>query len=69
MLFTKAVREFFRDPPPDSKVRAALDFGIDLSLTVRNMFAETIEQRLLRLESHLEAPFGLEKRAKKPDSG
>ncbi|MDQ6941334.1 MAG: hypothetical protein M3169_02330 [Candidatus Eremiobacteraeota bacterium] len=29
----EATREFLRNPPPGSKTRAALDFGIDFTLT------------------------------------
>lgn len=46
----KATREFLRNPPQGSKTRAALDFGIDLTLTTRNMFALTPGERLDRMQ-------------------
>ena len=45
-----AVRAFLRNPPAGSKTREAVAFGIDLTLTVRNMFALTPAQRLERLQ-------------------
>lgn len=46
----EATREFLRNPPPGSKTRAAMDFGIDLTLTTRNMFALTPGERLERMQ-------------------
>jgi hypothetical protein len=46
----EATREFLRNPPPGSKTRAAMDFGIDLTLTTRNMFTLTPSQRLERMQ-------------------
>ncbi len=48
--FNDRVRAFLRNPPPGSKTRAAMDFGIDLTLTVRNMFVLTAAERLDRME-------------------
>ncbi len=38
------------DPPAGSKTRAAIEFGTDLSMTVRNMFALSPAERLERLQ-------------------
>jgi hypothetical protein len=46
----EATREFLRNPPPGSKTRAAMDFGIDLTLTTRNMFGLTPAERLERMQ-------------------
>jgi hypothetical protein len=46
----EATREFLRNPPPGSKTRAAIDFGIDLTLTSRNMFVLTPAERLERMQ-------------------
>ena len=46
----EATREFLRNPPPGSKTRAAMDFGIDLTLTTRNMFGLTPGERLERMQ-------------------
>ena len=46
----EATREFLRNPPPGSKTRAAMDFGIDLTLTARNMFALSPGERLERMQ-------------------
>jgi hypothetical protein len=45
------VRAFLKNPPPGSKTRAALDFGIDLTLTVRNAFVLTPGERLERMQA------------------
>jgi hypothetical protein len=45
-----ATRAFLRNPPPGSKTRAAMEFGVDLTLTVRNMFAFTPAERLERMQ-------------------
>ena len=46
----EATKAFLRIPPPGSKTRAALDFGIDLTLTVRNMFVLSPAERLERMQ-------------------
>lgn len=45
-----ATRKFLHDPPPGSKTRAAIEFGTDLSMTVRNMFVLSPAERLDRLQ-------------------
>ena len=45
------VRAFLKNPPPGSKTRAALDFGIDLTMTVRNAFVLTPAERLERMQA------------------
>ena len=47
----ESTKAFVRNPPPGSKTRAALDFGIDLTPTIRNMFALTTRERLERLQA------------------
>jgi hypothetical protein len=44
------VRELLEHPPPESGVAKALAYGVDLSLTVRNMFARTPSERLRGLQ-------------------
>ncbi len=46
----EATRRFLRDPPAGSRTRAAVEFGTDLSMTVRNMFELTPAERLDRLQ-------------------
>jgi hypothetical protein len=46
----QAAREFLRNPPEGSKTRAALDFGIDLTLVCQNLLL-TPEQRLKKTEA------------------
>ncbi len=50
MKLDAAVRAFLANPPAGSKTRAAMDFGIDISLTIHNMFGMTPRQRLKQLE-------------------
>jgi hypothetical protein len=50
------LRAFLRDPPPGSKTREAIDFGIDISLTVRNAFALTPAERLERMQRNQRGP-------------
>jgi hypothetical protein len=45
------VLAFLRDPPPGSKTRAARDFGVDLTMMVRNAFLLTPAERLERAQS------------------
>ena len=49
----EALRKHLADPPPGSAVARAIAFGIDLSLTMRNAYGLTIEERLAKLEEHL----------------
>jgi len=44
------MRAYLADPPAASKTRAAIEFGIDLTLTARNVFTLTPEERLHSLE-------------------
>jgi len=39
-----------RGTTPQAKIQAAIDFGVDLSLTRRNMFEKTPSERLDALE-------------------
>jgi hypothetical protein len=43
----------FQNPPAGSAARRAMDFGIDLSITYRNMFELSMSDRLNKLEQHL----------------
>lgn len=47
---SQAAQEFLRNPPKGSKTRAAMDFGIDLSLVYENLLL-TPEQRLRKTEA------------------
>ncbi|HEY2474467.1 MAG TPA: hypothetical protein VGI19_06655 [Candidatus Cybelea sp.] len=44
------VRKLLNDPPPGSGIAKALEHGVDLSLTVRNMFSRTPSERLAALQ-------------------
>jgi hypothetical protein len=43
-----AVREHFRNPPPGSKLRAAVDFGVDISLMAPPQFSDKSGNRAKR---------------------
>jgi hypothetical protein len=48
-----SLQDYLRNPPDGSKARQAMDFGIDLSLTFRNMFERTMADRLRLLDEHV----------------
>jgi hypothetical protein len=48
--FNERVRQLLADPPPESGVAKALAYGVDLSLTVRNMFSRSPSDRLQALQ-------------------
>lgn len=50
LAFNARVRELLENPPPGSGVARALAYGVDLSLTVRNMFSRTPAERLEDLQ-------------------
>jgi hypothetical protein len=52
-MATQTFREYLRDPPADSAARRAIDFGIDLTITHRNMFSRTMADRLRELDAHV----------------
>lgn len=58
------VREHLDNPPPGSKVRAAIDFGVDLSLTMRNSYELTPSERLARLEDTAASMRAMRERAR-----
>ena len=45
MPLSERMKNFLANPPPGSKSREALEFGIDLSLTTRRL-EMTVEERL-----------------------
>jgi hypothetical protein len=51
----QSFRDYLRDPPADSAARRAMAFGIDLSITYRNMFSLTMADRLRKLDAHVAA--------------
>jgi hypothetical protein len=57
-----STKAFLRNPPAGSKTRAAVDFGIDLTLTTRNMFGLTAAQRLERLQARQIGKYPTERR-------
>jgi len=52
---SQSFQEYLRDPPVDSAARRAIEFGIDLSITYRNMFALTMADRLRELDARVAA--------------
>ena len=48
----KKDEDYFLDPPPGSAAERAVEFGIDLSLTLENLHL-TPEERILKLDDHL----------------
>ena len=54
MTLSAAFLAYLCDPPPESALRRATEFGIDLSLTFRNMYGLTPQERLEKLERHLD---------------
>jgi len=48
------IEEYFRNPPPDSAAARAVDFGIDLTLTIENLRL-TPEQRIRKLDDFIES--------------
>ena len=48
----KKDEDYFLDPPPGSAARRAVEFGIDLTLTLENLRL-TPEDRIRKLDSHL----------------
>jgi hypothetical protein len=53
MALSKRVREFLANPPAGSKTRAALEFGVDLSLTARRL-AMTPDERLENIGARMD---------------
>ncbi len=44
-------RDYIANPPQGSALRKAIDFGIDPTITFRNMFVLTAEERLANAEN------------------
>ncbi len=44
--------DYFHNPPPGSAAARAVEFGIDLTLTLENLRL-TPEERILKLDDHL----------------
>ncbi|MGH7727735.1 MAG: hypothetical protein ACREM2_02925 [Vulcanimicrobiaceae bacterium] len=56
--------EALRHPAPGSAAARAREFGIDLSLTYRNMFELSMVERLAKLDEHVAE--AAERRKSKP---
>ena len=49
---SKAGEDYFLNPPPGSAAARAVEFGIDLTLTLENMRL-TPEERIRKLDDHI----------------
>jgi hypothetical protein len=49
---TQEEEDYFLNPPPGSAAARAVEFGIDLTLTLQNLRL-TPEERILKLENHV----------------
>lgn len=49
---SKAGEDYFLNPPPGSAAERAVEFGIDLTLTLENLRL-TPEERIRRLDDHI----------------
>ena len=49
---SKAGEDYFLNPPPGSAAARAVEFGIDLTLTLENLRL-TPEERIRKLEDHI----------------
>ena len=52
MKLDKAVEDYFLNPPPGSAAERAVEFGIDLTLTLENLRL-TPEERIRQLDDHI----------------
>jgi hypothetical protein len=52
MKVSKAVEDYFLNPPPGSAAERAVEFGIDLTLTLENLRL-TPEERIRKLDAHI----------------
>jgi hypothetical protein len=52
MKLDKSEEDYFLDPPPGSAAARAVEFGIDLTLTLENLRL-TPEERIRKLDDHL----------------
>jgi hypothetical protein len=52
MKVDKAVEDYFLNPPPGSAAARAVEFGIDLTLTLENLRL-TPEERIRKLDDHI----------------
>ena len=52
MELDKAVEDYFLNPPPGSAAERAVEFGIDLTLTLENLRL-TPEERIRKLDDHI----------------
>jgi hypothetical protein len=53
MPLSERLRRFLADPPPGSKTREALDYGVDVTLTTQRL-AMTPSERLADLGARME---------------
>lgn len=60
----KKVEERFLNPPPGSKAEAAKEFGIDLTLTLKNL-SLTPQQRVDNLQKSMRNMFKFQRDAEK----
>lgn len=58
------LRAYLQNPPAGSAARRAIEFGIDLSLTYRNMFELSMAERLQKFDEHVAA--AIDQRGVKP---
>ena len=61
----KEVEDYFLNPPPGSAAARAVEYGIDLTLTLQNLRL-TPEERIRKLDDHLAGPTGLVLAGKDP---
>ena len=59
----KEVEDYFLNPPPGSAAERAVEFGIDLTLTLENLRL-TPEERIRKLEAHIAGIASLKANAK-----
>jgi hypothetical protein len=52
MALDDRIRRFLADPPPGSKTRAALEHGVDLTLTTRRL-AMSVDERFADLGARM----------------
>lgn len=51
-MIDKEVEDYFLNPPPGSAAERAVEYGIDLTLTLQNLRL-TPEERIRKLDDHI----------------